>query len=81
MYSGDLHDVLEIFEIGYVRRTPTYWWPADRAWCVCTDNDLTFTLIGGSASLIGALLADDVLECIQVEASSRVGYLADHLNR
>ena len=32
------------------------WWPADRAWCVVTDIDLTSTYVGGSAACIAELL-------------------------
>lgn len=84
-YSGDLRDVLLTFDskirVEGVRTTPTWWWSEDRAWCVCTDYDLTFTLIGGPSLLANALLADDVLECVQVEASSRVDDAGDQLNK
>ena len=38
---------------------PNIWWPADRAWCVASGIDLMTTYVGGSASCIKALLADE----------------------
>jgi hypothetical protein len=40
------------------------WWPADRAWCVVTDIDLTSTYVGGSAVCIAELRATPGLECV-----------------
>ncbi|MEV6837823.1 hypothetical protein AB0N17_25495 [Streptomyces sp. NPDC051133] len=41
---------------------PDLWWPADRAWCLGGDVDLTSTYVGGSAELIAGLLAAPDLE-------------------
>ena len=51
---------------------PEYWWPNDHQWCVCSDYDLTFTIVGGSSQLITALLKSDVLECIEISPAIRV---------
>lgn len=40
------------------------WWPADQAWCVVTDIDLTSTYVGGSAPCIAELLATPGIEAI-----------------
>ena len=40
------------------------WWPADQAWCVVTDIDLTSTYVGGSAACIADLLATPGLEAL-----------------
>jgi hypothetical protein len=53
-----------------------YWWPPDQSWCVCSDYDLHFTLVGGSGRLTSALLASSVLECIEVTAQNRVDVFA-----
>jgi hypothetical protein len=58
-------------------RSPNYVWPSSRDWCICTDYDLCFTLIGGSRSLIDTLLSDSVLECLEVDLSTRIDYRAD----
>jgi hypothetical protein len=51
---------------------PEYWWPKDHQWCVCSEYDLTFTIVGGSSQLITALLGSEVLECIEVTPTIRV---------
>lgn len=60
-----------------VRCTPTHWFPEDRSWLVCSDYDLTFTLVGGSASLAQELLDHPVLECVPVRPETRVDWQAD----
>ena len=56
--------------------SPEYWWPPNRAWCVCSDYDLMFTVVGGSRHLISALLKSDVLECLEVTPQTRIDSLA-----
>lgn len=36
---------------------PNLWWPADRAWCVASEIDLDYTLVGGSSELCAELVA------------------------
>jgi hypothetical protein len=43
-------------------QSPTLWWPTDRAWCVGTELDLSWTYVAGSRALITRLLADARLE-------------------
>ncbi|MDP9226816.1 MAG: hypothetical protein M3P18_23830 [Actinomycetota bacterium] len=50
-----------------VPRPPNFWWPTDREWFVSTDIDFFSTYVGGSASLIGTVLEDDVLETMPVD--------------
>jgi hypothetical protein len=52
--------------------TPEYWWPADHSWCVCSDYDLTFTIVAGSKDLVSVLLNNTTLEAIQVTPQTRV---------
>ena len=60
LLSGSLEDIV-LFEQHPNRNTPNIWWPDDRAWCVATEIDADFTLIGGTRALIEELLADDRL--------------------
>lgn len=60
--------------------TPEYWWPEDKTWCVCTDYDLEFTLVGGDDQLIDAIVGDDLMEAIEVRPEHRVDKYADSLN-
>ena len=73
LFGGSLLEVADYF--GHFQFTPEYWWPADRRWCVCTDYDLDFTFVGGSAELVDLLLKSEVLECIEVNPDIRVDYL------
>lgn len=47
------------------------WWPADRAWFVSTEVDFAWTYVGGSRSLIDALLKDSRLDCVETFATAR----------
>jgi hypothetical protein len=53
-----------------------YCWPPEHDWCVCSDYDLAFTIVGGTSNLTSALLASDVLECIEVKPQTRIDSLA-----
>lgn len=63
-----------------VRFTPTHWYPEDRSWIVCSDYDLTFSLVGGAESLIQRLLDHPILECVRVSLDTRVDWNADLKN-
>jgi hypothetical protein len=78
LFEGTLDDA-SLFpdEVPGVRLAPTHWFPKDRSWLVCTDYDLTFTLIGGSEKLIDGLLNCSNLECVPVIPETRVDRDAD----
>lgn len=52
--------------------TPEYWWPADRAWCLCSEYDLKFTLLAGSRDLISTVLNSTALEALEVTPQTRI---------
>ena len=56
------------------------WWPADRAWCVVTDIDLTSTYVGGSAACIAEVLATPGLEALPAAPDDSTALSADALN-
>jgi hypothetical protein len=56
--------------------TPEYWWPTDYNWCLCTDYDLTFTIVGGSRKLITTILKNVNLEALEVTSQTRIDYKA-----
>lgn len=60
-----------------VRCTPTHWFPEDRSWLVCSDYDLTFSLVGGSEHMVQQLLDHPALECVRVTSDTRVDWKAD----
>jgi hypothetical protein len=75
LYKGSLVDVL-LFPLEASWGSPEYWWPPNREWCVCSDYDLAFTIVGGSKETIKRLLDDTVLESIEVRPDLRVDYYA-----
>ena len=74
LFEGLLEEVPKFF--ANYRFGPEYWWSQDHQWCVCSDYDLTFTIVGGSSKLITALLRSEVLECIEISPTIRVDDLA-----
>ena len=41
---------------------PSFWWPEDQAWCVCTDTDIDWAYVAGSAACIKEILAVPVID-------------------
>jgi hypothetical protein len=74
LFKGKPNEVEDFFMNGTFQFTPEYWWPRDRSWCVCTDYDLGFTIVGGCSTLIDSLLGSEVLECIEVSSGIRIDY-------
>jgi hypothetical protein len=61
-------------------RSPSLWWPQDRAWRVATDVDLMSTYIGAARVCIEAPIADEHLEVLEVTADPGVTADSDTLN-
>jgi hypothetical protein len=53
-------------------QSPNIWWPADRAWCVASEIDLTWTYVGGSEELIKAILDSTELEAIPARTTDPI---------
>ncbi|GAA0339599.1 hypothetical protein GCM10008967_32440 [Bacillus carboniphilus] len=84
LYHGNLNDLKELYEYGDFLRTlgsPSYWWSEDKTWCVHTDFDCDFSIIGGSKELVDVLLTNKKLECIEVDRDTRIDSKADKLNQ
>jgi hypothetical protein len=41
---------------------PNYWWPEDRAWCVCTDTDFDWAYLAGPVACIDEVIGLPVLD-------------------
>jgi hypothetical protein len=54
--------VIEVFS----PKTPHFFWPADHAWCVATDNFEDSTVIRGSSDLVDQLCASEDIEVLQI---------------
>ena len=50
-------------------QSPSLWWPADRAWCVATEIDMTWTYVAGSAQAVAAVVSDPRLDARTVAPS------------
>jgi hypothetical protein len=69
LFHGTVGDVLTTFsEVDWIYRSPNLWWPDDRAWCVATEIDFTWSYIGGSSACIEQILGDSELEAIPTSA-------------
>jgi hypothetical protein len=44
---------------------PNFWWPDDRAWCLCTDTDFSWSYLAGTRRCIDEILATPVLDAVQ----------------
>lgn len=71
LFEGNLARLEELSDLK-VRTTPTYWWPKDRSWCVCTDYDLPFTFVGGPENLIEIICKNNLLESIEFPETAKV---------
>jgi hypothetical protein len=72
VYAGPLNGALSSFDTWpYSHRSANLWWPADEAWCVATEVDFAWTYVGGSRSLIDAILADSRLDTVETSSSAR----------
>jgi hypothetical protein len=80
MFSGSVVELPDAETVQEDHLSPNYVWPHDRRWCICTDYDLCFTLIGGTHQIVSALLAAAELELLEVELTTRVDYRADDRN-
>jgi hypothetical protein len=61
-------------------RSPSLWWPADRAWCVASDVDLQTTYVGASSDCVDRLIADNRIEVMPVTADQSTTIDADTVN-
>ncbi|MCW2977173.1 MAG: hypothetical protein JWM06_2454, partial [Actinomycetia bacterium] len=62
-------------------RSPSLWWPDDRAWCVSTDVEMQETYLGASRACVNRLLTDERLEIMRVTADQNITWESDVINR
>jgi hypothetical protein len=44
---------------------PSYWWPEDRTWCLCTDTDFSWSYLAASRSCVEAVLRSSVMDAVE----------------
>ena len=76
LFRGELDKISQFLADGRYQFGPEYWWPTDREWCVCSDYDLEYTIVGGCKELVASFLTSTVLECLEVTPKTRIDYLA-----
>lgn len=64
----------------FLPQSPSIIWPADRSWCVATEVDFDSTLVGGTAGMVDALLADARLEAWRVAPGDDLSSTGDTIN-
>lgn len=47
--------------------SPSYWWPDDRAWSVCTDTSFEWAYLAGSADCVAEVIASPVIDALATE--------------
>lgn len=74
LYRGATEQALEIGggdyreNLGFFwEQSPTLMWPADHAWCLSTEIDSAYTVIGGGAALARDLVAAEGVEALTIE--------------
>ncbi|UUZ58700.1 hypothetical protein [Nocardioides sp. B-3] len=82
LFSSAVADVAELsseFQTGLVH-SPTIWWPHDGSWLVNSEIDYDSTIVGGTPSLIEALVADPEIEALQVDRDVSLYANGDTIN-
>ncbi|MPV37005.1 hypothetical protein [Georgenia subflava] len=64
----------------FIPQSPNLFWPQDTSWCVATEIDFDSTVVGGSAELVSAILADPRLESWQVSTGDSLASDGDKIN-
>lgn len=63
-----------------VSLSPTYWWPSDHTWCLNTDYDSAFSVLGSSRSMIDSFLENPIIECVETDSTHRLDAYSDRIN-
>ena len=72
IYVGNPSDLATANDQAGCGAGPTYWWPADRAWCVCTDYDLSFTVVASTRTAYQDIVDTDTFEAVEMQRSDRI---------
>jgi hypothetical protein len=67
LFVGPLSAAAFEFDISYQSpNIPNIWWPDDRAWCVATEIDFSWTYVGASRECIDRILSSGQLDSSEV---------------
>jgi hypothetical protein len=56
-------------------------WPEDRTWCLASDVDLMSSYLGGSQTVVNALLANPALEACPIYPTDKITFDSDTVNK
>lgn len=59
---------------------PSYLWPDDRAWCLCTDTDFSWSYLAGSRRCITEILATPILDAVETSLDNPARSGMDTIN-
>lgn len=84
LFEGNLEGLFELMELDDIRDSfednwkfsPSYWWDENKTVCICSDYDLTFTIVGCESKLFTSFMKSRELECIEVMYDTRIDYKA-----
>jgi hypothetical protein len=74
-YHGSISEILSIPVPGKWK-APEYWWSSTHDWCICSDYDMSFTLVAGPSRLADSILRSPAFEAIEVSPETRIDYFA-----
>lgn len=80
LLSGPLEAIGESMCEASMWQSANLWWPDDRAWCVATEIDFSWTYVGGDGPLVEALVSDPSLEILPALIDHAITYEADRIN-
>jgi hypothetical protein len=81
LLRGPLADAAEVSMADWPwQQSPSLWWPADRAWCVATDVDLSSTYVGAGRACVEEVVAEPGLEAWPVAHDQSLTSDSDALN-
>jgi hypothetical protein len=59
---------------------PSYWWPDDRSWCLCTDTDFAWSYLAGSRECIDEVLGIPVMDAVETRPENPARSGMDTIN-
>lgn len=82
-FVGQLEELSEFYKpdrLPWPNMTPTYIWPKDQSWCLNSDEDLEFLILGCGKALGVSVLESTELESIEVQLTTRIDADGDITN-
>jgi hypothetical protein len=80
LMCGPVSAAVESVEDAPFSRSPSLWWPDDRAWLVATEVDLHSTYVGCSELCADVIVSDQRLEALPIEPTAGISFASDDVN-